>query len=362
VEAHEFRAIALESSFPRGRSANEYVLGQGQGGAAAIEEVLESGFSHGFGRMAANRELVEWMRAYNANAADAEKVHFYGFDSPTEMMYADSPRQMLEFVLDYLAAVDVESTRAHRERISGLIGDDAAWENQAAAMEPTKSFGLSPAATSLRIAVEDLVTELWVRRPEFMTAAGADRYAEAAHYASAARQLLVYHAAMAGTSEKRLVECLGIRDAMMAENLTYIVSRERSRPSTGSGQGSRVLAFAHNMHLQCGKAAWLWGPNLHTWWPAGSHLRRMMGSRYAVIGVSTAESEEIGLARAEARSLEGMLSGGPGAASLAPTHLGVGLPADQVATLSTRSASTKMAYFPFSSQGVTDFDWLAVLD
>jgi erythromycin esterase-like protein len=37
-----------------------------------------------------------------------------------------------------------------------------------------------------------------------------------------------------------------LRDAIMADNLAYIVERERAR--------GRVLAFAHNSHLQRGKA------------------------------------------------------------------------------------------------------------
>ena len=266
---------------------NEYVLGRG---AASYDEVQETGFSHGFGRMAANRELVEWMRAYNADPAHSVKLHFYGFDSPMEMMYADSPRQSLEVVLDYLGSIDGDSAQVHRDRIGSLLGNDADWENQEAAMDPSKSIGRSPAATSLRIAVEDLATELTIRRPELVAASDADRYAEAVHYASSARQLLVYHAALAGRAEnsssKRLVECLGIRDAMMAENLAYIASRERGRPSTGSGQAGKVLAFAHNSHLKRGKAEWQLGPNALAWWPAGSHLTHVLGSRYAVIGVS----------------------------------------------------------------------------
>jgi erythromycin esterase-like protein len=294
------------------------------------------------------------MRAYNAEVADDRKLHFYGFDSPTEMMYADSPRRMLEFVLEYLDAVDAESGRRHRERIAGLVGQDAAWENQAAAMDATKSIGLSPAATSLRIAVEDLAAELWIRRPEFASATDAERYAEAAHYVSAARQLLVYHAAMASTSENRLAECLGLRDAMMAENLMYIVERERPR--------GRVLAFAHNMHLKFGPAAWQWGPNSLVWWPAGAHVRQMLASRYAAIGVSVGESAEIGLMQPEAGTLEALLNGSPNTARLVPTHLGRELPAVAVASIPMRSPSTKTAYFPFTAQSVTDFDWLAVLN
>src|SRR3954453_9248631 len=64
VEAHGYSAIAIESSFPRSRVVNEYVAGRGP---ASYEAVKESGFSHGFGRLDANRELVEWMRLYNAD-------------------------------------------------------------------------------------------------------------------------------------------------------------------------------------------------------------------------------------------------------------------------------------------------------
>ena len=42
------------------------------------------------------------MRAYNADPAHGKKLQFYGFDSPTEMMWSDSPRRLVEFVLDYL--------------------------------------------------------------------------------------------------------------------------------------------------------------------------------------------------------------------------------------------------------------------
>ncbi len=82
VERHGYSAIAIESSFPRARVVNEYIAGRGP---ASYEAVQEAGFSHGFGRLDANRELVEWMRRYNADPAHAIKLQFFGFDSPTEM-------------------------------------------------------------------------------------------------------------------------------------------------------------------------------------------------------------------------------------------------------------------------------------
>src|SRR5919109_596363 len=102
VAAHGYSAIAIESSFPRAPVVNEYVAGRGP---ASYEAVQDSGFSHGFGRLEANRELVEWMRRHNADPAHRVKLQFYGFDSPTEMTGTDSPRQLLHFALDYLASV-----------------------------------------------------------------------------------------------------------------------------------------------------------------------------------------------------------------------------------------------------------------
>ncbi|MDG6256009.1 MAG: erythromycin esterase family protein [Methanomicrobiaceae archaeon] len=71
-------------------------------------------------------------------------------------------------------------------------------------------------------------------------------------YATLARQLVNYHAEVAtpGAGE-RIVRLLGMREAMMADNLAYIVSVERGR--------GKVLAFAHNSHLRRGKAEWQLG-------------------------------------------------------------------------------------------------------
>src|SRR5439155_4051044 len=110
VEAYGYSAIAIESSFPRAHLVNAYLAGRGP---TSYEAVQDSGFSHGFGRLDANRELVEWMRHYNADPTHRIKLQFYGFDSPTEMMGSESPRQILHFVLDYLASVDTGNDQTY---------------------------------------------------------------------------------------------------------------------------------------------------------------------------------------------------------------------------------------------------------
>ncbi|GHO80017.1 erythromycin esterase [Ktedonobacter sp. SOSP1-85] len=349
VEAHGYSAIAIESSFPRGPLVNEYVLGHGP---ASYEAVQDTGFSHGFGTFEANRELVEWMRQYNADPAHPTKLQFYGFDSPTDII-ADSPRQTLHFALDYLSERDEALGQEYRKRIDPLLGQDAAWENPAAALDPTQAIGQSPEATALRIETEELIAELRVRRPELVAKSDESRYREAVHYAVVAQQLLHYHATLAQPSEQRQARLLGIRAAMMAENLAYIVSREQGR--------GNVLVFAHNSHLKRGKVQW--GNETLIWWPVGSHLHGMFGRRYAVIGSAVGESPANGIDQPEAGTLEARLTSAPGPVRFISTHQEQGLPAEEMAALPLRSGSHKnRSYEPLGVQSFTDFDWFAVLD
>jgi len=351
VEAYGYSAIAIESSFPRGPIVNEYVLSRGP---ASYEVVQDTGFSHGFGKFEANRELVEWMRHYNADPAHQMKLQFYGFDSPTEATSTDSPRQTLHVALDYLSSVDEALGQEYRNRIDPLLGQDSAWENPAAILDPTKAVGQSAEAKALRIETEGLISELLTRRPELVAKSDKSRYLEAMQFAVEARQLLNYHAALAQASDNRQARLLGIRDAMMAENLAYIVSREQGR--------GNVLAFAHNSHLKRGKVQW--GNETLIWWPVGSHLHEMFGRRYAVIGSAVGSSPANGIGQPEAGTLEAQFTSAPGPVRFIATHQGQGLPAEEMAALPIRSGSKKNGSYvePLGAQSFTDFDWFAVLD
>src|SRR5579872_862022 len=114
VTKYGYRAIALESSFARSRFADDYIAGRGP---TSYEDVADKGFSSGVGRLAANRELVEWMRAYNADPAHSVKLRIYGFDIPSGVVGIASPRPALSFALDYLAGIDAAAAKEHRQKI-----------------------------------------------------------------------------------------------------------------------------------------------------------------------------------------------------------------------------------------------------
>jgi len=343
VERHGFRAIALESTFIKGRVTNEYVAGEGYDG---YDHLIETGFGHGFGSLEMNRELVEWMRRYNKDSRNTTKLRFYGIDIPTEYYCVASPGRALRFVLSFLDSADEEKARKFRELIEPLLGADADWENTDALTDATKSVGLSPSANTLRLATEDLAVELRTHRPEYIAKTTEDRFAEALHYCHIARQTANFHAGVARKAEPGCL--MAIRDALMADNLAYIADCERGRGKT--------LVFAHNAHLQRTRAVLPW----YSWWPAGAHLHEMFGSRYVVIGSGLGVSEPNGIGEPEAHSLEARLNGPEQLASFIPTHRGARLAEAEAAQLPTRTGSKRnMSYVPFSAQSLAQFDWLA---
>jgi hypothetical protein len=187
-----------------------------------------------------------------------------------------------------------------------------------------------------------------------MAKSDRDSFLEALQHARVARGLLNFHASMARPSGS-YAERLGIRDMLQAENLLYMISCEENR--------GKVFAFAHNSHLKRGTAEWQLGPDLITWWPAGSQLSEILGDGYAVIGSGLGVSEENGIGKPEEGALEARLTAPDGLMRFLPTHRGKGLPTSEIAMLPIRLGSKKNpTYFPLTPQSFTDFDWLAIVD
>ncbi|SDX18261.1 Erythromycin esterase [Amycolatopsis xylanica] len=114
VEYAGYRSIACESDCLAGLKVNTFV----EDGEGWLIEVTRTGFSPGFGKSAANRELVDWMREYNES--HTEKLRFYGFDAP-----AADPRPVLAAVHAYLGLPwDVSEIKFANEAKLRVIADD----------------------------------------------------------------------------------------------------------------------------------------------------------------------------------------------------------------------------------------------
>ncbi|MGP4018875.1 erythromycin esterase family protein [Saccharopolyspora sp. 5N708] len=292
-----YRSIVLETDFFAASVVDDYVAGS----TAEIDTVLATGFSHGFGAVPGNRELVEWLRAHNADRAPHDRVRFHGFDAPTETSTAPSPRHALSSVNDYLpAALRPESVRD----LDALLGEDADWTNQAAMFDPAASIGDSDRARALRIVADDLASTLGRAAPG-LRPADPTGYAHAVAHARTAQGLLRYHAAMASPAPDRIATLLSLRAEMMAENLLAIVAQEQRRGPS--------LVFAHNVHLQRVQSHMPVGEDEVSWGSAGALVWLTLGERYVFLATDANPDSDPG-------TLQGVLAEATARRALFPTH------------------------------------------
>ncbi|MGW4890856.1 erythromycin esterase family protein [Kitasatospora sp. NPDC004240] len=268
VEHEGYRSIAIESDCLAALTADAYVAG----GAGSLDEAMSRGFSHGFGAAAGNRELLRWMRGHNEGRPAEERLRFYGIDGPLEMTGAASPGPALTALYDYLAAARLDLPHG-RAAIEELLGAEERWTAPDALMNPARSVGRTPEAAELRLIADDLHVLLTTHAPDLAELTSPEDLWHAELYARTATGLLRYHAGLAGTAPDRFDTIMGLRGAMMADNLDAIVRRETGRGPT--------LAFAHNRLLQRDRSRIRFGGQPLKWSSAGAVLATRLGDRYA---------------------------------------------------------------------------------
>ncbi|WP_326756564.1 erythromycin esterase family protein [Streptomyces hirsutus] len=338
VEEEGYRTIAVESDCLMGLVVDDYVAS----GRGTLDEVMERGFSHGWGAFAGNRELVRWMREYNTGRPASERLRFAGVDGPLEITGAASPRQALTALHACLAAaVDTDLLPCTAETLDRLIGADGRWTEPAAMRDPSRSVGRSAEAGELRLLADDLVALLDARGPQLLGTASRDAWERARLYGRTATGLLRYHHAMADPSPVRMALLMGLRDLIMADNLLAVAER------------GPALVHAHNVHLQRNRSEMRVGGLPVEWWSAGALVDARLGAEYAFLAtaIGTLRHRDVGTPPAD--TVEGLLyalpqdrclAGGPRLAGL----LGSGPPAPRV--------SPWFGYIPFDPAQVEKAD------
>ncbi|MEO3828707.1 erythromycin esterase family protein [Actinomadura sp. B10D3] len=290
VEEDGRQTITIESDCMAGLLVDDYVTS----GTGTLDEVMERGFSHGWGASAANRELVRWMRARNEGRPASEHVRFAGFDGPLEITEAASPRQALTALHRCLAdQVGAYSLPCTAETLDRLLGADDRWTEPAAMMNPSRSVGRSADARELRVLADELVALLGTLAPDL--AATGDGWDRARLYGRTAIGLLRYHYWMADDSPARLARLAGARDQMMAENLLALAER------------GDVFVHAHNGHLQRAKSSMRMGEQRVEWWSAGALVSTRLGPEYAFLATGLGTIRHHGVDVPPGDTLEGLL-------------------------------------------------------
>lgn len=292
VEQEGHRWIAIESDCLMGLVVDDYVTS----GEGDLDEVMEHGFSHGWGAFAGNRELVRWMRAYNDGRPASEQLRFAGFDGPLEITGAASPRQCLTALHGYLETrVDAALLPCTAETLDRLLGADEQWTNPAAMMDPSRSAGRSAEAERLRLLSDDLVALLDTQAPALIEASSPSDRDRAHLYGRTATGLLRYHSWMADTSPARMTRLLSVRDQMMAHNLLALAAR------------GPVFVYGHNSHLQRTKSTMRMGRMPVEWWGAGALVSTRLGEEYAFVATALGTIRHQGVDAPPPDTLEGLL-------------------------------------------------------
>ncbi|MER6775942.1 MULTISPECIES: erythromycin esterase family protein [unclassified Streptomyces] len=340
VEQEGYRTIAIESDCMTGLLVDDYVTA----GTGTLDEVMERGFSHGWGSSAANRELVRWMRAHNDGRPASEWLRFAGFDGPLEITGAASPRQALTGLHGYLSPrVDAGLLPCTAETLDGLLGADDRWTDPAAMTDPARSVGQSAEAGRLRLIADDLVALLEAQAPYLVTATPREEWDRAVLYGRTATGLLRYHHWMADDSPARMARLCALRDLMMAHNLLAVAAR------------GPALVHAHNSHLQREKSTMQMWQGRVEWWSAGALVSSRLGAEYAFVATALGTIRHRGVDAPPPDTLEGILYALPEDRCLIDAPRLAGALGD---TPPAPRASPWFGYAPFDPAHLADCDGL----
>lgn len=224
VEKYGVRAFALEGDFGGCEAINRYI--HGADGTAA-EALSATGFA--IYRTEEMENLVEWMRDYNASAAQGDDLRFYGFDMQRRAY-------SYHYLLEALQKANIDT--ADFEKLWSSEADDYA--DGYTAEQRTQII----TAVKNQLLPED---------------------AQAIHFADILLQNIELGKYIDDSGELNAQ-----RDRMMAENTLWILQQEQARGN------SRILISGHNNHImQCENAG---TPVL------GSLLAEELGIGYFAIG------------------------------------------------------------------------------
>lgn len=224
VEKYGVRAFALEADYGGCEAINRYI--HGEGGTAA-EALSATGFA--IYRTEEMENLVEWMRDYNASAAQGDDLRFYGFDME-QRVYS------YRYLLEAVHKANIDSTEFEKM-----------WNSESS--NYANGYTAEQRAEIISAIKEQLPPE----------------DAQAIHFADILLQNIQLGKYIDDSGELNAQ-----RDRMVAENTLWILQQEQARGN------SRILISGHNNHImRCENAE---TPVL------GSLLAEELGSGYFAIG------------------------------------------------------------------------------
>lgn len=240
-----FTVFAIEASYPACNNINEYVL-EGRGDPAAALA------SQGFWTWDTEevRDMIAWMRDYNTEVPEDQKVMFVGYD-------IQHLERSLKEAVAYLTRLDPGKVASAKAALEPLADYEGIRELHKPENKQRRE--------EIRTAYQKFVAELSFYRNRFVRLSSEREFEEVMQYIRVMGQ---YFSAYAGGIEDPKAAAMVSRDFFMAENIAWWMRR--------LDPGTRMVVWAHNGHVKVGDLGGL--PNM------GAYLREWYGDDYYTLG------------------------------------------------------------------------------
>ena len=241
VQEHGVKVFGIEATYAGCLYINDYIT-EGIGNLDSVFNRLEFWTWH----TQEVKELIKWMKDYNVNKQDADKIFFYGFD----MQSFNAP---FNYLYDYIKLKYPEHAESFKNLIGPVYNRQLEIYNQ--------SLGSNKNAVSETLKAVASEAEAWfIQKNLLSTEENADKKD---------RQLkLCFQNLNEAVMMLKAKNGSSFRDSCMANMVQKIKNLEKGK----------IFLWAHNGHIMEGTP---YGPRLMV---MGNHLRNIFGDQYYNIG------------------------------------------------------------------------------
>lgn len=239
VENKGVKSFALETDFGEGIAVNAYI----HGGTGTAEEAVKQ-LSFTIYHTQQMIDLITWMREYNDNASNNEKISFYGFDLQNPQMSAD-------YIKSYFDETGAGCGFDVGDTLDPFMEEDIILSN-----EKTQK-----AIETLNIMKEELED----KKDLYIENSSMEKYEIIVHCVDNILNCVELFA----IDDNDYIMFNNKRDEYMSENVTWILEYEQEKGNTG------IMIAGHNGHIAKSGGYYT---------SMGSNLSEKYGKKYFAIG------------------------------------------------------------------------------
>jgi erythromycin esterase len=255
VEKKGFTVLAFEDSWPDVEAVDRFIR-TGEAGAANALEAMR----HWVWRTREVRDLIEWMRSYNAGVPSGGKMlSFTGFDM-------QDPGMAAECVISALSRIAPSEAKAFQHYYAGV-------EDMYRRMFDVEPLLTSEERTKLRVNVKMALALLEARREALLQRMSLAEYRRVRQCAR-----VVVQGSLPGVSVE--AEVANARDRAIADNIKWLA--EEVFPD------EKIVLWAHNAHVAAASYA-------RDFLPMGQHLRDTFGDKLRTLGFAFDRGEVLAI-------------------------------------------------------------------